>query len=291
MKTVRTLPCSHTVLIMTILCLCSLQGNWCLRDVHLSVPTAVLVGGNITLNCSYTLENESLYTLKYYIGDKELYRFIPQDSPQVHVFDLLEVETYDIKDGNVFVLSGVNVDSTGLYKCEVSTEAPIFFTVVDSAFVTVVVEPDIGPTIYVHNEKVQVGQSLNASCATRGGYPLPNLTWFVDGEQVTYPDNSRITQYTVEDDVDSSVSELSLPIVSASPNGQIHLRCEVSQFNVYNASSVAVVEGVPSSSSTIQQFYVTGHEGAKASVMALVMMTAVTTAILHHFIMILFLED
>uniref|UniRef100_A0A1B6LHF2 Ig-like domain-containing protein n=1 Tax=Graphocephala atropunctata TaxID=36148 RepID=A0A1B6LHF2_9HEMI len=184
-----------------------------------------------------------------------------------------------IKEDGALVLLGVNINATGLYKCEVSTDAQsLFFTVVDSVFVTVVEKPEDNPIIVTQNQSLQVGSVVKSSCTSRGGFPLANLTWFVDGEQITYPDTSRTKQYTVEGVVDSSVSELTLPIVSALSNGQLHLRCEASQFTLYNASAEVVLNEETSSSS--------GHMGGRESVMVSTLLMAAAVSIIHHSLLV-----
>lgn len=63
-------------------------GCWGLKGMNLIVPTAVRVGDSLNISCEYDLERELLYSVKFYRGDQEFYRFIPKESPPTKVFPL-----------------------------------------------------------------------------------------------------------------------------------------------------------------------------------------------------------
>ncbi|KAL0134241.1 hypothetical protein PUN28_001200 [Cardiocondyla obscurior] len=67
----------------------------CLREVSLEmVPEVVQRGEKVILRCHYDLENAPLYSLKWYRGKHEFYRFAPTEEPSTKVFNI----------------SGINVD-------------------------------------------------------------------------------------------------------------------------------------------------------------------------------------
>ncbi|GFY05207.1 uncharacterized protein TNCV_2206531 [Trichonephila clavipes] len=53
----------------------------CLRMLSLDVPTAVMRGESIWLNCTLDLESDDLYSVKWYKNDVEFYRYLPRDNP------------------------------------------------------------------------------------------------------------------------------------------------------------------------------------------------------------------
>ena len=59
-----------------------------LRDVELKVPVAVPVGSTATLVCTYDLEGDPLYTVKWYKGRQEFFRYVPKELPHTRVFAL-----------------------------------------------------------------------------------------------------------------------------------------------------------------------------------------------------------
>ncbi|KAI8428628.1 hypothetical protein MSG28_007364 [Choristoneura fumiferana] len=64
-----------------------------LHNLEINVPNAVLVGETVTLECSWELEDEeALYSVKWYRGREEFYRYIPKELPHTRVFPLPGIE-------------------------------------------------------------------------------------------------------------------------------------------------------------------------------------------------------
>lgn len=59
-----------------------------LRDVAVTVPLAVSPGDTVTMHCSYDLEGDPLYTVKWYKGRQEFFRYVPKELPHTRVFPL-----------------------------------------------------------------------------------------------------------------------------------------------------------------------------------------------------------
>lgn len=59
-----------------------------LKGMRLSVPRAVRVGHSVTLGCDYDLEDAPLYSVKWYRGTNEFYRYVPKEEPPTRVFPL-----------------------------------------------------------------------------------------------------------------------------------------------------------------------------------------------------------
>ncbi|KAK8787445.1 hypothetical protein V5799_022779 [Amblyomma americanum] len=66
-----------------------------LRLVRLDMPSAVIRGDPVWLNCSFDLEADDLYSVKWYKNHREFFRYLPNESPP----------------GQAYKLSGVYVDS------------------------------------------------------------------------------------------------------------------------------------------------------------------------------------
>lgn len=66
----------------------SVPGNEGLKNVRLKADPAVQSGDILRLECDYDLENAQLYSIKWYFGDDEFYRFVPKESPPTRVFPL-----------------------------------------------------------------------------------------------------------------------------------------------------------------------------------------------------------
>lgn len=51
-------------------------------------PKSVPNGGVANLFCLYDLEKEPLYSVKWYRGNYEIYRYLPKEKPRIRVFPL-----------------------------------------------------------------------------------------------------------------------------------------------------------------------------------------------------------
>lgn len=59
-----------------------------LRDVVLRVPNAVLAGSDASMLCLYDLEGDQLYTVSWYKGRQEFFRYVLKELPHTRVFAL-----------------------------------------------------------------------------------------------------------------------------------------------------------------------------------------------------------
>jgi len=84
-----------------------------LRNVGVIVPVAVSPGDTVTLQCSYDLEGDELYTVKWYKGRQEFFRYVPKELPHTRVFPLPGV--------NVDVSPNVCHSLLCLYYCRFTT--------------------------------------------------------------------------------------------------------------------------------------------------------------------------
>lgn len=63
-------------------------GCCALRDVGLSMPFAVQRGEPALFICHYDLEGDALYSVKWYKGRREFYRFTPREIPSEKIFPI-----------------------------------------------------------------------------------------------------------------------------------------------------------------------------------------------------------
>jgi len=56
--------------------------------LQLIVPKHVVVGENIRLECNFNLDNEKLYSVKWYKDGNEFYRYEPKEKPPAMSFNL-----------------------------------------------------------------------------------------------------------------------------------------------------------------------------------------------------------
>ncbi|VVD00140.1 unnamed protein product [Leptidea sinapis] len=98
-----------------------------LRIVRVSVPSYRVRGQQAQFECDYELGGDRLYSVKWYRDNEEFYRYMPKYDPPQHAYkiDGVKVDLSKSNDRRV-VLHQVTLKSSGLYRCEVSAEAPSF---------------------------------------------------------------------------------------------------------------------------------------------------------------------
>ncbi|EGI70541.1 hypothetical protein G5I_00678 [Acromyrmex echinatior] len=117
-----------------------LKGANCLRGVSLEVsPEVVQRGEKVLLQCNYDLENAPLYSLKWYRGRHEFYRFSPTEESSTKTFNISGINVDPDKSNNSQVmLRNVDFGLSGTFICEVTADAPTFSTASASKNLTVV---------------------------------------------------------------------------------------------------------------------------------------------------------
>lgn len=77
-----------------------------MKNVVLDIePRIVEYGKESKLRCSYDLEQEPLYTVKWYRGQFEFYRFTPKENPNTQIFS---IEGLDV-DVSIFASDLISV--------------------------------------------------------------------------------------------------------------------------------------------------------------------------------------
>ncbi|KAL1140624.1 hypothetical protein AAG570_000554 [Ranatra chinensis] len=101
-------------------------GVGCLK-LRVAVPQYKLRGELAVLECHYELEGDTLYSVKWYKENEEFYRFVPKSNPPQQSYKVEGIKVdHQLSDSRQVALRGVNLKSSGIYRCEVSAEAPSF---------------------------------------------------------------------------------------------------------------------------------------------------------------------
>lgn len=148
-------------------------------------PQLVNMGELVTLLCRYDLGKDTVYSIKWYKDSHEIYRYVPTDQPEFFVFKTKGVNV----DGtltmpNKLVARMEGPHGTGQYRCEVTIETPRFITMETSKNVTVVVPPQIEPSISGMSTYYRPGDLLDVTCRVQEAKPLPHITWKINQKQV-----------------------------------------------------------------------------------------------------------
>lgn len=66
-----------------------------LRLTEVRIPNHQVRDTSAVLECHYDLDGEALYSVKWYKGGNEFYRYVPRDMPPAQIFSLVGV-TVDV---------------------------------------------------------------------------------------------------------------------------------------------------------------------------------------------------
>ncbi|XP_042864414.1 uncharacterized protein LOC122248465 [Penaeus japonicus] len=150
---------------------------------RLSLPTPLAVGEGGVLECDWTYDGDHVYTLKWYSGIREFYRWTPQETPPAKAFPIdarFRVDLGESEGGRVKIFN-VTLAATGRYRCEVSGEAPTFQTSYESDIITVVDLPDERPVLSTGGkEHFRLGDVIGINCSSHGAKPAPELSFYVN---------------------------------------------------------------------------------------------------------------
>ncbi|XP_063906104.1 uncharacterized protein LOC135124812 [Zophobas morio] len=224
-------------------------GGDALKDVSVTIPPAVKIMDTVTLQCRYDLQGEQLYTVKWYKGQKEFFRYIPKELPSTQVFPLPGINVDLSKSSsNEVVLRNVQPEVTGRFKCEVSSDAPNFYTFIVSGYMYVIDVPEEDPVMTFEKDLLEMGYTVRGNCTSPPSYPPVNITWLLNGKKINasslkhipvpnaiVTDSRRqphITQSALELEIDSNTFE----------GGKARLQCVASLFHLYKREVELIVE-------------------------------------------------
>lgn len=217
-----------------------------LIDVSILIPPAVAENSTVNMTCLYDLGEFPLYSVKWYKGNKEFYRFIPKEMPPMKVFPQLGAKV-DVNRSNSHsvIIKDVQMDLSGKYRCEVSTDAPKFYTKVESGFLNVARLPKGNLTIRVEKLRYSLGDTVRGNCTTPAGNPPANVTWTVNGHKVkaSYVANKYVSRNISADSRQQTMATLDYEIISDSFNsGRLRIACHAAVFHLYKEKAEIVVE-------------------------------------------------
>ena len=73
-----------------------------LSNINVRIPEFIQTGESADLTCSFNLGGDDLYSVKWYKGRHEFYRYMPNEQPKIKIF-MLEKEA-KIEKGFKFIL-------------------------------------------------------------------------------------------------------------------------------------------------------------------------------------------
>ncbi|XP_024220347.1 uncharacterized protein LOC117231367 isoform X2 [Bombus vosnesenskii] len=230
-----------------------ISGASCLRDVSLEVvPEVVQRGQKVILRCHYDLEEAPLYSLKWYRGRHEFYRYTPSEEPATKVFNITGIYVdHENSNKSQVTLRDVDFALSGMFSCEVTADAPTFTTAYVSKNLTVVFLPEGTPIIVSERERYDAGDTLRANCSLPPSKPPAHLSFTLNNVAVESYTNHQPQPYPQQrwdrNDASSPHTDQTENLqwieirVNLQPfhfsNGQLNLRCSAQIPGIYSAIS------------------------------------------------------
>lgn len=225
-----------------------------LRDLKVYIPDTVLRGHNIQFNCTFTLEDEKLFAIKWYRGNYEIFRYMPS-SPAVPK-KTFPLDGYNVSmehsTGYVLFMYDAKFTNSGPYTCEVIVDTT-FDTLMFTKKLLVIDLPDDHPRITGVNEQYEPGEGITATCTAWHSNPPANLSWFINGEPAR---EGYLRRYNLRENYDDTFTTvLGLHFEVAKHHflrGEMILKCTSSLLKVYWQSSEVRIRESNFHSSLIQ---------------------------------------
>ncbi|XP_055588140.1 uncharacterized protein LOC129740482 [Uranotaenia lowii] len=197
-------------------------GSGAIRTVDLVVdPPAVRRSQHATLRCLYDLDDSPLYSVKFYRGLREFYRYSPSEYPERKTFPFPGINVdLSLSNASQVVIRNVGFGLSGNFSCEVTADAPSYSTATGHIQMQVVELPDGGPTLWTEQNRYEPGDVLRANCSSPPSRPKAELKLTLNNIVVFTPD--PVVRMTTDSLMTSAVS-LRLHLQSSHFNGGLQM--------------------------------------------------------------------
>ncbi|CAG9785550.1 unnamed protein product [Diatraea saccharalis] len=153
------------------------------RITELRVEGHVAEGETALLGCKFDMEDDSLYSLRWYKDGREFYRYAPKSIRPTKVFYVPGVNVDLSQSSTNFVtLKHFTRESAGVYRCEVYGESPGFTMVYREKYVAVDLLPKNGPMIIGLQNEYWHGSKMDVNCTTSPSRPEAHLAWYINDQ-------------------------------------------------------------------------------------------------------------
>ncbi|XP_053693358.1 uncharacterized protein LOC128741512 [Sabethes cyaneus] len=190
-------------------------------------------GGGGVGGPGYGSIGEKIYSVKWYKDNEEFYRYVPSANPPIKSYKIEGIRVDpNHSDNTKVLLRSLTLKSSGLYRCEISAEAPSFDSVQGEGRMDVIYIPKDGPHINgdVERNSYSMGETLELNCTSGRSYPASTLQWYLNDQLVTDP--SLLVPYPRFQNAHGLIiSHLGLNVVVAPhhyENGIMRIKCVAS---------------------------------------------------------------
>ncbi|KAM8705131.1 hypothetical protein ACLKA7_009572 [Drosophila subpalustris] len=174
----------------------------CLLVTDINVPQIVDFRDNVTLSCSYDISGHTLNSVKWYKNDSEFFRYAPLMQTVFRKFPVQGVQliddSYECNESSCRVeLNLLGVKSSGVYRCEVSGDAPHFKLTARSANMSVEALPQNNPLISSFHSMYRFDDFVQVNCSTDFSSLLTKITWYINGVKASLVDLQPMVETTI----------------------------------------------------------------------------------------------
>jgi len=191
------------------------------------------------------MEHDELYSVKWYKGISEFYRYLPKDDPPSQVYEVHGVTVdLSLSSKDVVTLESVSLQSTGHYRCEVSAESPSFITVHSEGEMNVIALPSEGPKITGGKPKYQIGDMVLVNCTSYQSKPAAMLSWTINSDKAPKEYLKEYASIIQENGLETSILGLQFQVREGHfKDGEMKLRCTATIAPIYHQSNEESVVG------------------------------------------------
>jgi len=242
-----------TPFLISIAILSITEPSWSIIMDRVEVPEHPVVGTSVDLICHYKLENtragksEDIYSVKWYKNGKEFYRYVPKDNPPSQVFNVPWITVEQGRSNHRVVrLQKLHLKTSGIFTCEVSSEAPRFSTATGAGTMNVIDLPDERPIITGANDRgYRVGDWLDVNCTSPKSNPPSLLKWYINDELPTESYNIPIAPQKLSGDLFTARQRLRLQLKRQHfVHGDVTLKCTARIYKEYYMSTSKSYQGL-----------------------------------------------
>ncbi|KAM0726333.1 Carcinoembryonic antigen-related cell adhesion molecule 6 [Formica fusca] len=197
--------------------------------VQLIAPKYITYGETATFFCNHTVRDDLLHKIEFMKDDKRIFQYIKERKPPYiispHIDGAKRLEYSE--NGTTIKLYDVHFEASGSYTCEVAMTTPIYTAGADPVDMKVIHPQSANPKITFQKSMYVVGESLEANCTSSAAYPVPYITWFINGKEVDITLVNHYPHTYHKDYLMSATARLKVEVsaLHAGENGRLEISC------------------------------------------------------------------
>ncbi|XP_071455012.1 uncharacterized protein, partial [Hetaerina americana] len=156
-------------------------------EVLLRAPNYVFVGDSATLKCEHGVSTALLHKVEWLKdGDHKLFQFVRGRNPPYRNFTTPGA-TLDWSRTNEhgIHLTGLSLEASGIYSCEVSMETPIYTKPSNDERLVVIQRQSEDPVVRGVKSSYFAGEKVAVNCTSSPSHPPVQIAWLVNGREVS----------------------------------------------------------------------------------------------------------